>query len=79
LAINCLGVERDNRDAEEISNGSEKSLLVDLAGIEHLGRPGTAVEILRKLGGFFARFDPASDQKIDNRFAHRCAHLQFSL
>src|SRR5437016_13026768 len=74
LPIDCLGVERDDRNAEEISNGREKPLLVDLAGIEHLGRPGTAVEILRKLGGFFARFDPASDQKVDNRFADRCTH-----
>ena len=79
LAINCLGVQRDDWDAEEISNGREKTLLVHLAGIENLGRPGTAVEILRELGGFFARFHPARDQKIDNRFAYRRAHLQLSL
>jgi hypothetical protein len=32
---------------------------------------------LRKLSGFFARFHPASDQKIDDRFADRRAHLIF--
>ena len=41
-----------------------KALLVDLAGIEHLRRPGTAVEILRELGRFL---DPALGATVDGR------------
>ena len=75
LAIDALGVERDQRDAEEISNGRKKPILVHLPGVEHLYCPGTAVEILGELGRFFAGCHASRHQKVDDGFVDCRTHL----
>ena len=66
LAIDRFRVDRNHWDAEEISDRREKPLLVDFAGVEHLGRPGPAVKILRRAARLPRAIPPASDQKIDD-------------
>ena len=54
LAVDHLRIDRDNRDTEKISYGTEKPLLIHLSGIEHLTRPGAAVEARCELHRFVA-------------------------
>ena len=58
LAIDAFGFDRNYRDTEEVSDGGKKSLLIDLARVEHLCRPRPAVEILGELGCFLSRRHP---------------------
>ena len=66
LPLDRFRINRNYRDAKKISDDAEETLLIDLAGIEHLRRPGAAIHVLGKLDRFLARLDAAREQKIDN-------------
>ena len=71
LAVDAFGFDCHYRDAEEVSDGGEESLLINLPRIEHLCRPRPAIEILRKLGRFLPRLHPTFEQQIDQRLTGR--------
>ena len=66
LPVDGLWINRDKRHVEKISDHPEEPVLVHLAGIEHLARPGATVEILGELHRFVPRGHAARKQKVDN-------------
>src|SRR5438132_4962008 len=74
LALDCFRIDRDDGNAEKISDHAEKTLLVNLSRIEHLRCPGAAVHVFRELERFLKRRHTTREQKIDNCLAGRLIH-----
>ena len=75
-ALDALGVDRDDRDAEKIADGLEEKLFVHFPGVEDIGGPRTAVEIGSEGGGVFPLLDTAGEKDVDERFAKGRTHAR---
>src|SRR4051794_8082974 len=73
-AFDSFRIDRHDRHPKKISDRFEETLLAPLPRIEHLRRPGTAVEVRGKLRRFLARRHTAGEQKIDERITDRRIH-----
>jgi len=65
VAFDRFRIDRDDWHAEKIADHTEKTLFVDLSGIEHLRGPGTAVHVLRELHRLIARLHAAREQLVE--------------
>ena len=73
-ALDLLRVDRDHRHAEKPADRAQELWFVDLAGVEDLGGPGAAIQILGELGRLFARGHTSFEQEIDERLTGGRAH-----
>ena len=64
-ALDALGVDRDDRDAEKIADRLEEKLFVHFPGVEDVGGPRAAVEIGGESDRFVSRRHAAGKQDVD--------------